>query len=687
MTQRLIVWTTVIAGLTLPLATTHAQQQVAPQQNAQGAQADAPPEPTTGLILGRVVDGDTGAPIGGAIVSTTIPNALNINTTPGIGRAAVLPSTAPKLVGTNGDGEFVFAQLPHGTYSLTATAPGYSAGQVGQRRIGGPPQPILLQTGQRMGDITIRMWKYAVVTGTVYDELGEPNVGTQVRIERVNYVGSQKRLSTGNFVSTDDRGVFRASGLLPGDYIIDVPQEVQSLPSALIDAYQTEVEASSLDNAAGVSATMRSFQEGGVTYPGSGSYMTLGDQRLLSTTWGRNTVVRTADDKLAVFPTTFYSSTTSVTEAAVITLTSGQERTGVDIQLRAVPSASVSGRIVGPDGPAINQGVRLIPMAIAALSFENAVEQADTATDATGAFTFPAVPLGAYILRATRIPPVTGARDTAYVDGTLVSTAFSEVAGRSAFTNREAWFAEQPLSVDRNLTNVNVTMSPGYHATGKFVFQGSAPPPGPDVLQRMQVSLVSAEGRPAPGLAPGTTVTPAGVFTSARYQPGHMFINVVVGGSLGPYRLQTLMLGGRSHDVEPFDLTSGDLEGLTIVFTDTPSSLEVAVPTSAPPSTGASSGAAPQSLDAVLFVIPANYTGWLAGGMAPRVSVTAAMNGSRFTVPSLPPGDYLVTVVSSAAAAATHDGAFYQNLARAGTKVSLATGEHRSIDVSISDIR
>jgi hypothetical protein len=679
-----MIRTALLAALSLPLAVAHAQIQQVGAPGSPASQMDVPPEPATGLILGRVLDGDTGSPVNGAIVSTTIP-ALN----PG-NRAAGQPPAggpAPRLVGTNGDGDFVFSQLPRGFYMLTATAPGYSVGQSGQRRIGGPAQAIVLQVGQRLGDVTIRMWKYGVITGTVVDDLGEPSVNTQVRVLRVTVNGAQKRLTAGNYVQTDDRGVFRAAGLLPGDYVVSVPQSVTSLPSTTVDTFMEAVNAASAGGAPGspppaLVELQRALAETGAPPP-TNLGITVGSQQILP---GRSPGFPSIHDgTLAAFPTTYFGGTSSAADAATITLVSGQERTGVDIQIRAIAAVAVSGHVMGPDGPAANQGVRLVPMSAALLGLDAGSEQATTATDSNGAFTFPVVPVGQYMLSARRIPGIdASAVRQAVAEG---ATAFSAVAGRSAFGDREALFAEQPLVVDRALTNLSVVLAPGYHATGHFEFHGSAPPPGPDVIQRMQVSLVSAEGRAAPGLAPGTTVTPDGRFTSARYQPGHMFVNVVVGGSLGAYRLQSVMLGGRSHDVVPFDLTGGDLDGLTIVFTDQPASLDVVVPNpSAPASGGGSTSTAPPALDAVLFVIPAQYRDWLAGGMAPRVSVTANLNGGRFSAPLLP-GDYLATVVSSAFAAGPHDAAFYDTIARLGTHVTLNAGEHRSVDLAVVDAR
>src|SRR4030095_7634406 len=80
--------------------------------------APGQPRPATGLIVGRVIDGGTGRPVSGAIVTL-----------------ARGPARQPRAM-TNTSGQFVFRKLTRGTYSLNATRAGYVTGTFGSRRPG-----------------------------------------------------------------------------------------------------------------------------------------------------------------------------------------------------------------------------------------------------------------------------------------------------------------------------------------------------------------------------------------------------------------------------------------------------------------------------------------------------------------------------------------------------------------------
>jgi hypothetical protein len=74
---------------------------------------------------------------------------------------------------------------------------GYADGASGRRRPLGPWQPITLADGERVGDIVVRMWKCAAITGIVTDEMGEPVVGVGVRVFRREFAGGRPRYIAG----------------------------------------------------------------------------------------------------------------------------------------------------------------------------------------------------------------------------------------------------------------------------------------------------------------------------------------------------------------------------------------------------------------------------------------------------------------------------------------------------------
>ena len=142
------------------------------------SQAPWPPH-GTGLIIGQVVDGATGRPVGGAIVTLTF-----IVTASGVSRGG----TVGRVL-ADGEGRFVFYDLPAGSASLGASAPGYQQGSYGAKQPNGPPQSINLQDGGRFGDVEIRIWKFSTISGSVVDETGDPLVGVTVTVTVLGAVG------------------------------------------------------------------------------------------------------------------------------------------------------------------------------------------------------------------------------------------------------------------------------------------------------------------------------------------------------------------------------------------------------------------------------------------------------------------------------------------------------------------
>jgi hypothetical protein len=113
----------------------HSQAQgTPPASTAAGAQtADS----KTGLVMGQVVDADTGQPIPGAIVRLAMRNAAAAQAArSGQPGPPLPPQQLVEL--TDNDGRFLFHDLPKGNVALSATAPGYMV-PVGPGGRGGAP--------------------------------------------------------------------------------------------------------------------------------------------------------------------------------------------------------------------------------------------------------------------------------------------------------------------------------------------------------------------------------------------------------------------------------------------------------------------------------------------------------------------------------------------------------------------
>src|SRR5262245_52100809 len=191
---------------------------------------DAPPGPRTAMIVGQVVDAATGDPVGEAIVTLTMPKYFEN------------PATPRGRVMTDAEGRFFYSDLPAGEYFLEAKKDGYAPGMYGQRRAWGQNQLVSLAEGERPTDIKLRMWKHGVIAGTVVDEAGEPVVGVTVRALIKDVFAGRTQFGNmqviGELVpttTTDDRGMFRLSQLMPGKYVVLVPSSQTTVPASFVE--------------------------------------------------------------------------------------------------------------------------------------------------------------------------------------------------------------------------------------------------------------------------------------------------------------------------------------------------------------------------------------------------------------------------------------------------------------------
>ncbi len=163
----------------------------------QAAGSTKPSEKPNGMITGRVVN-SAGEPLSGAVVYA--------------GSLGTSTRSQSGTVDINGD--FKIDGLEAGLYRVSAGAPGYV------------PAPQASSTDSQsyyhIGDsVTLRLIKGGVITGTVTGPKG-PLVAVGVYAIRVRDEADKPLTPSMGFHerSTDDRGVYRFYGLLPGAYLI-----------------------------------------------------------------------------------------------------------------------------------------------------------------------------------------------------------------------------------------------------------------------------------------------------------------------------------------------------------------------------------------------------------------------------------------------------------------------------------
>ena len=288
----LIIGVAVIAASAHPASQRGAPPPGAPRPTGSPTTAPGQPQPpvrATGLVIGRVLDADTGAPVAGALVMlagrTVVPVAPPTPLTPG---ANVAPAPPPQMF-TDGQGRFVFRDLARGPYGLSARASGYLPGSYGQRQINGPSGVLTLDEDARKTDVTIRLWRHASISGAVRDEAGDPVVSVQITLLRSSFSLGRRQLFPAQSTMTDDRGMYRISGLTPGNYYVFLSNTTSSVPMTTIDEYMRPTSGQAAQNAR--NEMMRELSMAGVQIGGPG--LQVGNQQLQQNgQYGRNLLGR-----------------------------------------------------------------------------------------------------------------------------------------------------------------------------------------------------------------------------------------------------------------------------------------------------------------------------------------------------------------------------------------------------------
>ncbi len=192
-----------------------------------GPARDRPATEGTGVIRGKVVAGDTNAPVRRAEVQATVGGQR--------ARTAL----------TDADGQFEFRDLPAGSVTVRASKTGFVAQQFGQRSPFSSGDPVVLADGQQV-IANFTLLRGGAITGRVFDDGGDPIAGVRVTVFRAQFTPNGRRLvATGSGGITDDTGAYRVYGLAPGGYYVSAtsprnsstPLSIAGAPVAYASTY------------------------------------------------------------------------------------------------------------------------------------------------------------------------------------------------------------------------------------------------------------------------------------------------------------------------------------------------------------------------------------------------------------------------------------------------------------------
>src|SRR5690349_15719981 len=494
---------------------------------------------TTGAITGKVIN-ENGQPLAGALVQVRAAGGNG----PG------------QMVNTNREGEFRADGLDRGSYLVMASSPTYT------------PQLRDLATIQsathHVGDsVTLTLTKGGVVTGAVTDVNGEPIVAVSVRVQ-MSRDANGRRVANGFSVEklTDDRGIYRVYGLLPGTYVVSAggpnrygPPEQNGFerdvptyaPSATRDT-ATEISVRSGEEMSGVDIRYRGEQGRIVSGVVNGPH----------NFGGFNVVLSASGEGAVPWTTTFYQAANvegfvfkgiADGEYQVLAMSYGRNGSrdvaaavkrivvrGADvsgIELNTAPLATISGRVVleetkAPEctdkqRPALkevivsawhddNEAAKVMPGTLWAIG-------APAAADADGSFILRNLATGEYYF-ATRFTAKYWYLDSITLPGAASATAGNATAkvGNKPIDATTVW---TKVKMGDRLSALTVTLS-----QGAATLRGQLVSEGQQVPEKLFVYLVPSEKEKAEAVLRyyAAPVSPDGKIAVHNIAPGRYWV-------------------------------------------------------------------------------------------------------------------------------------------------------------------
>lgn len=525
---------------------------------------------------------------------------------------------------TDDAGAFAFTSLPADRYSLSATKAGYVPMNFGSKRPGGSGTPLVVAEGQR-ATAAMKLLRGSVLTGTVRDALGRPvpdvtmtamryavSLDSGERTIQSVRIGSAGSMNSSYLpdafpgtAMTDDRGEYRIFGLPAGEYILSASvRPPRASIFANTDLYQ--ITPADLQRAqqllrgspSGAAAEAASGQ------PGAGGRVD--------------------------FAPVYHPGALAIQDAATIKLGAEEERSGIDVVVRLVATASITGVITAPDGSPISRAQVSImdPRPGGSGVFLSAQMNED------GEFRIQSVPPGRYSLQGSAYQQGLSGRTEVVVDGRDVSASF--------------------------------VLSPGVTVSGRIVFDGKLPvSPASTAIPvlRMKTWGLSAQRFES---------SAGGVWAYRSVAPGTYWLGLS-GRLPSGWILRSAMANGVDVSDVAFEVKPGqNVEDVVITVTDRPAEIAGTL----------QNAAGGPATDYVLVLFSADSRRWIPRARRTR-QVRPDANG-QFIVRDLPAGDYLLAAVTDIEDGQWNDPTFLAALAASSpVKITLAEGDRKTQDIRI----
>ena len=613
-----------LAGLVSAAAFVGASYFSAVQTTAQsprdGAGAQTPS--SAARLSGRVVDATNGSqPIRRAIVTLTGDQFA-------AGRSSI----------SDDDGRFTFEGLPAGTFTLTATRPGFLRSTYGALRAGRPGTPIRVRDGQPLADVTLTMTHGSAIEGQLRDPANDAAPGMRVEAIRLTHGSAGDHAEVLGTAFTDDRGVYRIFGLPAGDYVL------AATPALIVGGMgdigvPTEAEVDAL------LAAVERRSSAPPPPPGAPPPAPIPPVKGFST------------------PATFYPGVVQSGTATRVTLGANDDRQGLDFGVQMSHAASIDGTIVPVAGQSVPQilirllgGGPQLPVAGGGMSAGPSL----STNPADHTFRFSNVPPGRYTIMARTIGGP--GNPTTAISGGGALPRFDASAGvQWALTDVEIGSGD--------MSDVSLALHAALKVTGRMAFDATSgqAPVDPSSI-RLALEPVATDERLS-GLNGALTgvVHSDGTFEFPAVLPGTFRLTA----SAGNWWARSAMLDGHDALDASVNIGTSDVGGMVVTLSDRHTAIAGSL-------SGTTGHAAP---DYFMVAFPTDRALWRAPSR--RVRSTRPATDGSFELRDLPPGTYHLAALTDVDPADLEDPDFLDSLVSASVTVTLEEGQRTTKNVRI----
>ena len=587
-----------------------------------------------------------------------------------------------RVSSANADGRFRLQGLAAGKYIVAAFKSPYIGMVFGATRPGRAGTPVAIADGERREDLVISLVKGASISGVITDEQGRPAAGLPVVLQSGAGGSMYQQMMALAFLPaqvTDDRGAFRFSGVMPGEYLLTVNHADRRDPEARTISDQ-EMQAA-LRELAQPPAPPATPPAATTPPAGLGTVISTTTERppagveaAFGTASGgmMSAMFMPAMGGAGAYAPVYYPGTVDPAEAQPLRVAAGEERHGVDFIARAVLTAQLSGTVINVDGaPIANVTINLrqtdqtgnMAMALMALARQSRV-------DKDGTFTVNSVPPGRYTLEAR----TTNAR------GGLMALMPGASPGASQ-GSQAPLFATLELVVQpgQSQTGLELRLEPAARVTGTVAFNATRLEMPKDASQVMVTLVPAVMNDPFFGaMSSGAGRASAdGTFTIEGVAPGRYIVQAT---SMDPAHLlqwmpQTVTVAGRPVTDMPIEIKSDGLSDVRVTLTDVQQELSGRLQDA--------SGRPASAYSILLFSTDRAH--WLPNSRRVLLARPATDGGFTFSGPmGPPPGEYFLAALTDLSPEDQYKPSVLAEIAGAALKVTVAAGEKKRQDIRIA---